>query len=186
MCTSTLTIAEKKLGQNDRKVIAKIMANQTHQSCVHRGSFLFAAFMGGILALRMRSVNFPKTGDINRNASLGIQKGTLHSRAYASFSATHVPGPSVPHVPGVIPPLFILSLRKMKSAPVTVRFEDWGWIPSISGTDYFACEPSQKLCGSWVLPQPHFVRSGFAWEPSQWPWGFSVLPQPHILGAGLF
>ena len=45
MCVSTLTIAEKKLGQKDMNVIAKIAVNQTHHCCDQRGRGLRAVVM---------------------------------------------------------------------------------------------------------------------------------------------
>ena len=45
MCVSILTIAEKKLGQNDRNVIVKIAANQIHHCCDQRGRDLRAWIM---------------------------------------------------------------------------------------------------------------------------------------------
>jgi hypothetical protein len=45
MCVSILTIAEKKLGQNDTNVIAKIAVNQSHHCCAQRGRGLRACVM---------------------------------------------------------------------------------------------------------------------------------------------
>jgi hypothetical protein len=45
MCVSIMTIAEKKLGQNDTNVIAKIAVNQTHHCCDQRGRDLRACVM---------------------------------------------------------------------------------------------------------------------------------------------
>jgi hypothetical protein len=45
ICVSILTIAEKKLGQNDTNVTAKITANQTHHCCDQRGRDLRACVM---------------------------------------------------------------------------------------------------------------------------------------------
>jgi len=46
MCVSILTIAEKKLGQNDTNVTAKMTANQTHHCCNQRGRDLRVVVMG--------------------------------------------------------------------------------------------------------------------------------------------